>query len=660
MMLTGNAATVRADVPEMPSGEMPSGEIPGGEMPSGEMPGGGGPGGGSSTSVSWIGATTLSTSGIYTGESYSSSTSDENALLIDGDGTAIDVTLTNPKVTKTAGSSDSAGDNQSFYGTNSAVLAKGNAQVTISGAEITTNTAGANGVFSYGGNGGSNGAAGDGTLVTISDSTITTTGNGSGGIMTTGGGKTVAKNLTITTSGGSSAPIRTDRGGGTVVVDGGTYTSNGTGSPVIYSTADVTVSNATLQSNASEGVCIEGQNSITLNNCALTANNKSKNGNAQYYDSIMIYQSQSGDAATGTSKFTMTGGSLTSQNGHVFHVTNTDAVITLKDAVITNQDSDQILLSVVNDGWSGAANVATLNAENQKLSGGIIVSNASSSTSTLTMNLSSSSVYTGAINQGQSDPGTVNLTIDSTSSWILDGDSYVTSLTNNGTITYGGHTLYVNGTAYTEANPYSGGVGTSTDTSAENSGSEAEKENESSKAAQDISEDTVKITVDAQTYTGKQLKPSVSVYDSSTKTTLKKGTDYTVSYGTNKGIGKNAGTVTVVGKGDYTGSKKISFTIQASDIKNLGIKVLSGRKIKVTAKKSTKTAKITGYQVAYRVKGKGSWKKENIVSAKTLAKVLKSLKKGKQYQVKVRTFVKVSKKTYYGSFSSVKVSGKVK
>ena len=64
--------------------------------------------------------------------------------------------------------------------------------------------------------------------------------------MTTGGGVTVAKNLTVNTSGRSSAAIRTDRGGGTVTVDGGTYTTNGLGSPSIYSTADITVSDAKL------------------------------------------------------------------------------------------------------------------------------------------------------------------------------------------------------------------------------------------------------------------------------------------------------------------------------------------------------------------------------------------------------------------------------
>ena len=38
----------------------------------------------------------------------------------------------------------------------------------------------------------------------------------------------------------------------------------------------------------------------------------------------------SSDADRGTSRFAMTGGSLTNKNGHVFHVTNTNAVITLE------------------------------------------------------------------------------------------------------------------------------------------------------------------------------------------------------------------------------------------------------------------------------------------------------------------------------------------
>ena len=372
---------------------------------------------------------------------------DESALMVD---TEEAVEISNPTVSKT-GDSD-GGDNCNFYGLNAAVLVKGGSTTTITGGTIESSASGANGVFSYGGNGGSNGVAGDGTTVIISDTTITTTGNGSGGIMTTGGGITYASNLTVTTSGGSSAPIRTDRGGGTVYVDGGTYTSNGLGSPAIYSTADISVKNATLVSNLSEGVCIEGQNSITIENCSLTANNTRCNGNATFLDSIMIYQSMSGDANSGTSSFTMTGGSLTSLSGHMFHVTNTNAVITLSGVELNNQGSD-ILLSVCDDGWNGASNIAALNADGQVLEGTILVGSNATFTLTLTNGSTFEGTFSGEIENSKgtvvsSEIGTVSISLDDSSTWTLTGDAYVSGFTGNaGNVISNGYTLYVNGTA---------------------------------------------------------------------------------------------------------------------------------------------------------------------------------------------------------------------
>ena len=417
---------------------------------SGAPPDGGGSGGpgGQSADFEYAAATEITTADTQDGQTYASSTADESALIVN---TNEDVTLTNFTVSKT-GDSD-GGDNCNFYGLNAAVLVMGGSNTTISGATIESSASGANGVFSYGGNGGQNGASGDGTTVTISDSTITTTGDGSGGIMTTGGGIMNASNLTVETSGRSSAAIRTDRGGGTVYVDGGSYTSNGLGSPAIYSTADITVSNATLASNLSEGVCIEGKNSVTLVNSDLTANNTQRNGNATFLDTIMIYQSMSGDADSGTSTFTMTGGSLVSKSGHVFHVTNTNAVITLTGVRVVNEDAAGVLLSVCADGWSGASNIATLNAQGQVLEGALLVG----SDSTLTLNLADGSSFTGYIGgeitnaAGEtvsSEVGTVNVTLDASSSWTLTGDTYVTSFDGDAAnVVANGYTLYVNGEA---------------------------------------------------------------------------------------------------------------------------------------------------------------------------------------------------------------------
>ena len=441
-----------------PDGEDgPPGDPPDGNGGPGGAPGGhGGPGGapgGSSADIDYTGAVEISSEDTQSGKTYASTSSDENALLI---ATSDAVTITNPTVTK-SGDSD-GGDNCNFYGLNAGVLVKDGSVATITGGTITTNASGANGVFSYGGNGGQNGASGDGTTVIIRDTTITTTGSGSGGIMTTGGGITYAYDLNVTTSGQSSAAIRTDRGGGEVYVDGGTYTSNGLGSPAIYSTAEIHVANATLVSNLSEGVCIEGLNSIELTDCDLTANNTKCNGNATFYDSIMIYQSMSGDAASGTSSFTMTGGTLTSKNGHVFHVTNTNAVIALKGVTLVNEDSDNILISVCDDGWNGGNNTAVLNASAQKLFGAVLVG----SNSSLSLNLTNGSAFEGYVDGNitnasgktvSTEVGSVSVTLDSSSTWTLTGDSYITEFSGNAAnVISNGYTLYVNGVALTGTN----------------------------------------------------------------------------------------------------------------------------------------------------------------------------------------------------------------
>lgn len=399
------------------------------------------------------GATQITAAEILDGYAFTSTAANENAILVN---TADEVTISNSTVDKT-GDSD-GGDDSNFYGKNAAVLVEGGSTTTLTNLTVTSDAKGANGIFSYGGNGGHNGGDGDGTKVIIKDSIITTTGDGSGGTMTTGGGITNASNLTVTTNGQSSAAIRTDRGGGTVYVDGGTYTSNGLGSPAIYSTAEIHVANAALVSNLSEGVCIEGLNSIELTDCDLTANNTKCNGNATFMDTIMIYQSMSGDAASGNSTFAMTSGSLTGKNGHMFHVTNTNADIELNGVKLTNEDTANVLISVCDDGWNGGNNKATFNAKAQDLTGAVLVGN----NSTLALNLTEGSTLEGyvdgnivnAANQTVStEVGTVTVTLDTNSTWTLTADSHVTEFTGTAAnVIANGHTLYVNGTALTGTN----------------------------------------------------------------------------------------------------------------------------------------------------------------------------------------------------------------
>ncbi len=64
-------------------------------------------------------------------------------------------------------------------------------------------------------------------------------------------------------------------------------------------------------------------------------------------------------------------------------------------------------------------------------------------------------------------------------------------------------------------------------------------------------------SINDQTYTGSEIKPSVTVKDG-TKT-MTSGTDYTVSYSNNTEIGKAV--ITITGKGNYKGTKTVNFSI---------------------------------------------------------------------------------------------------
>ncbi len=363
----------------------------------------------------------------------------EHVITADGESAS----YANTQVTKTG---EADGDEADFYGENAAIFAANGGTLTLTDMVINTDGTHANAVFSYG----------EGTTVNISNSVIGTTGNCSGGLMTTGGGTMNAENLNIHTTGNSSAAIRSDRGGGTVTVTGGKYVTDGTGSPVIYSTADITVQDAEMISTASQGVVVEGKNSVTLNNVTLTADNNTKNSDkSDTYQAVMIYQSMSGDAAEGLSSFTMNGGTLTNKNGDIFFVNNTVTEISLSGAKIINEDESGVFLRAAAAGWGREGSnggQVTLTADAQEINGNMIVDEISN----LNLYLKTGSVFTGAVNtDGQA--GEVYVALDEGSVWQLTGDSYITSLTcDENAVALNGHTLYINGEAYTEGTASTG------------------------------------------------------------------------------------------------------------------------------------------------------------------------------------------------------------
>lgn len=382
---------------------------------------------GSSTSVTHSGANTISSDTEEDGKEYSSTASAENALLVTG-GTS---TIKNITLNK---SGNDNGDSSDFYGTNAGILVK-DGILNINGGSITTNAQHANAVFAY--------LSG---VINISNVNITTTGDNSGGVMVTGGGALTANSCTVKTSGNSSASIRSDRGGGTLTVNKGSYETTGTGSPAIYSTANITVNDAELTSKASEGVVIEGNNSVTLNNTTVTDTNNTLNGNSETYKNIFIYQSMSGDADEGEARFTAKNSKLITNKGDTIFVTNTKTIIELENNEITNNDGDFLRVQSGKWGNSGSnGGDVTLNLTNQKVNGDTILDNIS----TLNMSLKEKSIYVGSINNSNTAKN-VSLTLSKDSVISLTSDMYVSSLTNedstNSNIySNGKYKLYVNG-----------------------------------------------------------------------------------------------------------------------------------------------------------------------------------------------------------------------
>ena len=393
------------------------------------------------------------------GFTYILSTSNKNTVLVKNGGK---LTIVNSNIVKKGDVSSSKAESSDFYGTNAAVLVTAKSTLNISNSKITTNAKGGNAIFV------SNLASSkSGATAYVTNVVINTYKDKSRGLDATYGGKIVANKVTIYTRGGSCAALATDRGEGTVIVSNsklytGVGQKSGSGSPLIYSTGTITVSKSTGTSYVSQIACIEGKNSITLTDCDFTGYGKgNRYVNGKYIDNagVFLYQSMSGDADVGTSKFTATNSKLTIsskssyyKSAPMFYVTNTKANINLKNCTLS-YGSGVLLKAGGQSQWGTSGSNGgdvVFTATSMKLNGKIVIDKISSLKLTLTK-----TTYKGAINPSSSY-GTTKVTVNSGSTWTLTGNSHVTSLSNLGTINYGSYTLYVNGVAYTASNPYTG------------------------------------------------------------------------------------------------------------------------------------------------------------------------------------------------------------
>lgn len=153
--------------------------------------------------------------------------------------------------------------------------------------------------------------------------------------------------------------------------------------------------------------------------------------------------------------------------------------------------------------------------------------------------------------------------------------------------------------------------------------------------------------VEDMVYTGKAIKPLPTVkYGDKT---LKKGTDYTLSYKNNKAVGK--ATVTINGKGNFTGTKQVTFRIAP---KAVAISSLTAGKDSLEVQWE-KSAGITGYQLQYsQVKDFSTAKSVTVTGVKSVSRVIRKLESGKTYYVRIRTYKTVNGAKYYSAWSATK------
>ncbi|MEI3007101.1 MAG: fibronectin type III domain-containing protein [Ruminococcus bicirculans (ex Wegman et al. 2014)] len=150
-----------------------------------------------------------------------------------------------------------------------------------------------------------------------------------------------------------------------------------------------------------------------------------------------------------------------------------------------------------------------------------------------------------------------------------------------------------------------------------------------------------------KSYTGKNITQSITVkYNGKT---LKNGTDYTVSYSSNKNIG--TATVKVTGKGSYAGTITKTFKINPAKQEIQKLTAKSKAFFVDWAQKGS----ATGYEIQYATNSKfTSAKKVTIKNNKTDKTTVSKLSGKKKYYVRVRSYTTVKGTKYYGAWSASK------
>lgn len=368
--------------------------------------------------------------GLVQGEDIESTGDDESAVAVLDDHAT--VTLTGVNVTRKSPSS-TGGLLSSTYGVGAALLAAPG-RLYVSDSVVATNAAGGAGLFCLGR-----------SDAYIADSTVRTQQESSSGLVAVEGASLYSWDTEVRTEGDLSSPARIGSEGGTMVLNRGVLLSSGEGSPAFSSEGELAALDVSASSSRSGAVSIEGKNAVRLFDCRIASNPRRDSRDDCLYN-VVLYQGEEADVSTGRTTFQMTGGQLSAREGGLIYVTNTQASIVLESVNLSLADDSPFFLRCTGNtgsrGWGATGNngaVCSLAAIDQTMEGNILWD----SLSQVTVYLTEGSSFEGAVVKDDSAAGNpttamakgqANLIVDRRSSWVVTGDSTLSSLSCEGSI----------------------------------------------------------------------------------------------------------------------------------------------------------------------------------------------------------------------------------
>ncbi|SFC36579.1 dockerin type I domain-containing protein [Ruminococcus albus] len=277
-----------------------------------------------------------------------------------------------------------------------------------------------------------------GGRVYLQDMTLSNKSDGCCGVRSGKNGSVFGWDLTVHSAGAASSTIFAEKGSGNMVISGGSYSSGGDDSPAAESDSVIAISEASLKGGKSEAVRVANPGMMYIYNCQLSTDvTNSEDGLTA---AAVLYGNSPYGAEDKLSRLYVEDGSIAS-HGDVIFTTNCKSEIILNGTKLST-DRGGYLLKCVSDptrwGWGrndcGGA-VCSLTLIGQELYGQMLCD----SLSTLDILISKNSVYRGTPESASAgvlcgDRGDISVSVDESSSWVIDRDCTVSELHTAGQI----------------------------------------------------------------------------------------------------------------------------------------------------------------------------------------------------------------------------------